>query len=54
MTEYRIVETGQRLNGAELDAHLLFGVWTVVDRDGETWTVRDGDGDLLTVAPVGS
>ncbi|WP_324760852.1 hypothetical protein [Haloarcula montana] len=52
MTTYRIVETGTHLNGLELDLHLLFGTWTVRDRDGETWYVRTREGDELTVTPV--
>ncbi|MFC6976788.1 hypothetical protein ACFQL1_22135 [Halomicroarcula sp. GCM10025709] len=52
MTTYRIVETGQRLNGLELDLQLLFGTWSVRDREGETWHVRTRDGETLTVTPV--
>jgi hypothetical protein len=52
MTEYEVVETGQRLNGVELDCQLFFGVWGVRDRVGETWHVRTRSGESLTVQPV--
>ncbi|WP_254271701.1 hypothetical protein [Haloarcula marina] len=48
---YRIDETGQRVNALELDCHLFFGVWSVVEKTGERWTVRNADGETLTLVP---
>ena len=49
---FRIVETGQRVNGVELDLHLQFGLWAVLDRTDERWVVRTRDGERLTLEPL--
>lgn len=49
---FRIEETGQRVNALELELHLQFGLWAVVDRSDDHWTVRDRDGERLTLRPV--
>jgi len=51
-TAYRIAETGQRVNGVEVELHFQFGLWTVVDRDDDRWTVRTRDGETLTLRPL--
>jgi len=50
--EFRIEETGQRLNGLELELHLFFGVWAVVERDEDRWVVATDDGQRRTLVPV--
>jgi len=49
---YRIAETGQRVNAVELELHLQFGCWTVVDRTEDRWLVRTRDGEQLTLRPL--
>ena len=48
---FRIAETGQRVNAVELELHLRFGLWAVVDRADERWVVRTRDGHRLTLRP---
>jgi len=51
-SEYRIEETGQRVNAVELELHFQFGLWTAVEREPDHWTVRDRDGRRLTLRPA--
>jgi hypothetical protein len=50
--EFRIEETGKRVNGLELELHLFFGVWAVVERDEDRWVVATDDGQHRTLVPV--
>jgi len=50
--EFRIEETGERLNGLELELHLFFGVWAIVERDEDRWVVATDDGQRRTLVPV--
>ncbi|MDS0223329.1 hypothetical protein NDI54_18460 [Haloarcula sp. S1AR25-5A] len=49
---FRIEETGTRLNGLELELHLFFGVWAVVERHEDRWVVATEDGERRTLVPV--
>jgi hypothetical protein len=51
-TACRIEETGQRVNRVELQLHLQFGLWAVVDRTDTRWVVRTRDGEHLTLRPI--
>ena len=46
---FRIAGTDQRVNAVELELHLQFGLWAVVDRTDERWVVRTRDGERLTL-----
>ncbi|MFC7028459.1 hypothetical protein ACFQJ5_14330 [Halomicroarcula sp. GCM10025324] len=46
---FRIAETGQRVNGLELELHLQFGLWRVLDRAPNRWLVQTADGETLTL-----
>ncbi|EMA09122.1 hypothetical protein SAMN05443574_11832 [Haloarcula vallismortis] len=50
--EFRIEETGERLNGLEFDLHLFFGVWAVVERHEDRWVVTTDDGKRRTLVAV--
>ncbi|KAA9398021.1 hypothetical protein Har1130_05875 [Haloarcula sp. CBA1130] len=50
--EFRIEETGERLNGLELDLHLFFGVWAVVERHEDRLVVATDDSKRRTLVAV--
>jgi len=47
--EFRIEETGERVNGLELELHLFFGVWAVIERHEDRWVVATDDGERRTL-----
>lgn len=50
--EFRIEETGERVSGLELELHLFFGVWAVVERQEERWIVATDAGERRTLAAI--
>jgi len=50
--EFRIEETGERVTGLELELHLFFGVWAVVERTEQRWVVATDDGEHRTLVAV--
>ncbi|WP_336339608.1 hypothetical protein [Haloarcula brevis] len=50
--QFRIEETGARVNGLELELHLFFGVWAVVERGEDRWVVATDDGERRTLVAV--
>ncbi|MFC7020502.1 MULTISPECIES: hypothetical protein [Haloarcula] len=46
---FRIVETGQRVSGLELELHLFFDRWRVSERSDDRRVVRTADGETLTL-----
>ncbi|MDQ2072560.1 hypothetical protein ACODNH_03685 [Haloarcula sp. NS06] len=50
--EFCIQETGERVNGLELDLHLLLGVWAVIERHDDQWIVATDDGERRTLVAV--
>ncbi|AEM57458.1 hypothetical protein HISP_09480 [Haloarcula hispanica N601] len=47
--EFRIEETGERVNSLELELHLFFGVWAVIERHEDRWVVATDDGERRTL-----
>ncbi|KZX49637.1 hypothetical protein [Haloarcula sp. K1] len=47
--EFRIEETGERVNGLELELHLFFGVWAVIERHEDRWVVATDDRERRTL-----
>jgi hypothetical protein len=50
--EFRIEETGERVNGLELELHLFFGVWAVIERHEDRWVVATDNGERRTLVVV--
>ncbi|MDT3436423.1 hypothetical protein [Haloarcula sp. 1CSR25-25] len=50
--EFRIEETGAHVSGLELELHLFFGVWAVVERHEGRWVVATEDGERRTLVSV--
>ncbi|NLV06278.1 hypothetical protein [Haloarcula rubripromontorii] len=50
--EFRNAETGERVSGLELELHLFFGVWAVVERHDDRWVVATEDGERRTLVAV--